>query len=81
MEEEKFLNKHDDQEMPEKCDEKDHEDHDSNWIAKNITDLMSHLLQGYDRRIRPFFESKTLLKSVHVIYNDITSHTVCDSIF
>ena len=52
-----------------RCDEKEHKDHDQNWIAKNITELMSHLLQGYDRRIRPFFESKTsydLNKRVHI---------------
>jgi hypothetical protein len=67
LEKEKILDWLDGEEM--RCDEKEHKDHDKNWIAKNITELMSHLLQGYDRRIRPFFESKTsydLNKRVHI---------------
>ncbi|CAB3998480.1 ---NA---, partial [Paramuricea clavata] len=44
--------------MSGNCDERgQYEEHDHYWIAKNITDLMSHL-QGYDRRIRPFFEKR-----------------------
>ncbi|XP_028408037.1 glycine receptor subunit alpha-4-like [Dendronephthya gigantea] len=44
--------------VSEKCDVRDDENHDRFWVARNITDLMSHLLEGYDRRIRPFFENR-----------------------
>lgn len=63
-EEVKFLNENNDQEMQKKCDTRDDDEHDQFWIAKNITDLMDHLLQGYDRRIRPFFESKQYLSYI-----------------
>ena len=42
----------------ENCDQWEDLHHDKNWVAKNISDLMTHLLERYDSRIRPYFESK-----------------------
>ena len=42
----------------ENCDRREDMHNNEEWIANNISELMSHLLQRYDRRIRPYFESK-----------------------
>ena len=68
-EEEKFLSDNNDHEIQKMCDTRHHEEHDQFWIAKNITDLMDHLLQGYDRRIRPFFESKRAISILKFSFN------------
>ena len=56
--------------MQNKCDTKVHDEPEQFWVAKNITDLMDHLLHGYDRRIRPFFEGKQCQVGT-IINNDI----------
>ena len=33
------------------------------WVAKNISELMARLLQGYDRRVRPYFEGKVYIRT------------------